>query len=778
MKLKRMISGLLSAALLCGMLMAVPATAASGSFTDIGDPMVAGAAETLRLLGVVSGDGTGAFYPGGTLTRAEFCAMAVLAMGKGAEADAQKNRTIFKDVGSTHWARGYVNFAASEPIGADSEGKGGDRLMIGKGDGNFYPNAPITYAEAVTAMLRILKYNSKVLTSGSTWYDGALAAAKTTGLADGVDLNYNSIITRGQTAILFENMLFTPEKDGKEPYLVTGLGGQILKEQVVLSLNATTADGTTGAVQTTGADDPYKTEGTFDRSVEGIRAKLVLDKEGNVVAIEPSKLGHGRSVTVATAEATYLTAVGGAKVTLTPTTPVYKNGKSYTYKDLYLDIKPSTQAVLYYATSGKLEYVFLPSADRAETAAVSLTGSGSDFAGLVGNETGYRVVKNGLPASMSAVKRYDVATYDKGTRTLFVSDLRLTGVFGDVYPSPVSPTEITVMGATFGVLPSAYESLAGFSVGDTITLLLTSDSQVAGVVSPNEARSTTVGVAEVKGRNATVTPLTDLRGIDGKKVTLSGETSLTEGMLAKFQGQLVTVSSGKTGQITLSRLSGSGADGALNVANRTVGGAKLAENVRIYERVGNSAPEEISLAQVTADSVPTNKIPYVGKDYAGRVNILVLDDATGDGYLYGKAKLEVVSENNTVSVEYADGKDSEPMVSGADIEKDSFIGIAPSLDKANEVSRLAGWVSLKAITKVPRSAFAMGEDAEGGKTPLGTVTAGGMQFPVAGNVVCYNKATGTWFDSLNDARAYSNNLTIYYDKSPQQGGKVRLVVAE
>ena len=87
MRLKRLISCLLSAALLAGLLVFPPASASgSGGFSDISDSTVADAAEMLRLLGVVDGTGGGAFNPGGTLSRAEFCKMTVEIMGRGAEA--------------------------------------------------------------------------------------------------------------------------------------------------------------------------------------------------------------------------------------------------------------------------------------------------------------------------------------------------------------------------------------------------------------------------------------------------------------------------------------------------------------------------------------------------------------------------------------------------------------------------------------------------------------------------------------------------------------------
>ena len=58
MRTKRVLSLLLTCAVLCGMLVlptaADTASTASTTFTDIADPEVAGAAETLRLLGIVN----------------------------------------------------------------------------------------------------------------------------------------------------------------------------------------------------------------------------------------------------------------------------------------------------------------------------------------------------------------------------------------------------------------------------------------------------------------------------------------------------------------------------------------------------------------------------------------------------------------------------------------------------------------------------------------------------------------------------------------------------
>ena len=794
MKIKRFLAGLLAAALVCGLMVVVPASAATGGastsgFTDITDPAVAEAAEVLRLLGVVNGTGGTAFNPGGTLTRAEFCKMAIEIMGKGEEASAQMNRTIFLDVKGDHWARGYINLAASTRLGATEEGGGGEMLMVGVGDGTFRPNQTITFAEAVTIMMRILGYTASDVASGSSWYSGYLASASVIGLTDGVSLTWNSTITRGQTAILFENMLYTNPKGAETPYL-TQLGGSITDEAVVISLDATAADGTTGCILTTGSTDPYKTNHVpFDTALAGSRAKLVLDKNSKVIAIMPSDGGTQRTTSVVSAEATYVIASGGEKLDLTLDTPVYRESGETTYETIYKNLKIGSKLVFHYGVTGKLEYLYLPSTQAAEEAAVAkATGSGNPFASLVGNDTGYQILKNGMPATLSDIRQYDVATYDKATKTLYVSDLRLTGVYENAAPSPVTPLSVTMMGATFPVLSSAYHDLTSFKIGDVVTLLLTSDGQVAGAVSPADAKSTTVGVVKVEGTTATVTPLADIRDASGQPITFTGTTTYSADSAAKLQGQLVTVSSSKIGTLTISRLSGSGAVGSLDVNARKLGSDKLADNVVLYERVGNGAPVEISFQQLTRATVPASKISYVGKDYAGRVNIIVFDDVTGDQYIYGYAKKgqdqigggsgELSYSNPTITVENG-GKSSVELISAAAIKEGTPVGITASLDKIGDVYKLAGWVELNAVENVPRSAFDMKEDLDSdseSKAPIGTVTTNNMVLPVAGNVICYNKVTKQWFGSLDEARAYADTLTIYYDRAPQEGGKVRLVV--
>ena len=746
MRLKRLISCLLSAALLAGLLVFPPASASgSGGFSDISDSTVADAAEMLRLLGVVDGTGGGAFNPGGTLSRAEFCKMTVEIMGRGAEEPAQRNRTIFTDVGPTYWARGYVNLASSITIGgtAGENGgtTGGTRLIMGVGDGTFRPNQAITYGEAVTILMRVLGYGSADVATGSNWYDGYVAVAQSSGLADGLSLGGAATLTRGQAAILFYNLLFTEPKDSDQVYLTT-LGGSLEDNVVVLSTDATADDGTTGSVLTTSGT--YKTDRvSFPGELNGTRGQLVLDKNKKLLAVLPEEGSTFRSVTVmGSPEANAIPVLGDETISVTLETPVYTSDEqaASTYEKIWTSLRSGASLRLCFNSSGKLEYIYMPSKtasvsdDNVLVAKNKPTGSNNPFASLSGGKTPAQIYKNGIPAELSDLRQYDVGTYDKSSDTLFVSDLKLSGLYENAYPNAAAPSTVTVMGAELTVLPSAQADLAAFKVGDKVTLLLTTTGQVAGAVSPDVAKSNAVGVAEVKGTTATI------KLLDGI-LTLEGKTTYSEAAAAKLNGPRASIPS--------------------------------------------------TAAAIT--SIPANKITYVGYDWAGRVDKLVLNDVTGDCYDYGmiyyraagyeeskddgsegsyqNGEIRVTNGSHTDGVSYVVGS-----VDGAKTNR--MGGVAGSLDQLDGKNRMAAFMPLNEATGIRRAQF---------DTDAMLLTTNSMVIPISDKVECYNKTTGDWFKpgedgdhkaALNLALAFSDDITVYYDRSPEEGGKVRIVVVE
>ena len=422
---KRVFSALLALVLTLSAVV-LPASAA-GSFSDVSDKKTAQNVEVLRLLGVVEGNGIGQFNPYAQLTRAEFCKMLVTLMGS-SDVLRYKTVTIFPDVRASHWAARYVNYAVR-----------GEKLLAGLPDGTFQPDRAISYGEAVTILMRLLRTDADAA-SGGIWPEGYIDLAKAYGVSAGVELAGGAAISRAQAAQLFVNVLgakatsSSTDKDG-ETSTTTGVynpANCVSRERVTLiALNGNTARVSGGKKNSYDLVRPSSAT-----VLNGLKGDLLLDADGKVLTFVP-----------------VVSSTTGAAV--------------------------SNAAVIL-------------SADKSTVGISALTGGRTDFA----------VYRNGVLSSVSALRRNDVVTYDASSNTLYACDTRVAVYYEACDPSPSAPSSITVLNGTqFTVLPTAQESLSKFKPGKTMTLLLTSDGSVAGAVdSENSARANAVGVVDSNGK--------------------------------------------------------------------------------------------------------------------------------------------------------------------------------------------------------------------------------------------------------------------------------------
>lgn len=171
---------------------------AAPDFSDVAGTKYEDAVTRLELLNVLKGYPDGTFKPEGSITRAEFAAVAVRAKGLAAVAEASKGLPSgFSDVPAGHWAAGYVGVAGSTGI------------VKGIGGGLFAPNAPVKYEEAVTMLVRALGYEQDALSKGGYPF-GYLIVAKEIDLLDSVAGVMGMPATRGMVAMLTDNALEIP----------------------------------------------------------------------------------------------------------------------------------------------------------------------------------------------------------------------------------------------------------------------------------------------------------------------------------------------------------------------------------------------------------------------------------------------------------------------------------------------------------------------------------------------------------------------------------------
>lgn len=746
--MKRKIISLVLALVL--LVSAMPAALATeGSFTDITDKDVAQAAETLRLLGVVDGVGGGKFEPANNLTRAQFCKMAIVMMGIEAQEPGYRSRTIFSDVTSTHWARGYINLAAS----------GENAFISGMGNGIFAPDDNITFAQAVTILVRLLGYSDS--DTSMQWPEGYLTLADSIGLTEGFAIGANAALSRAQAAQLFEKMLLCDTKGGN---VYLSRFGSVSEKVIMLSNDAVAADGSLGAVYT--SVGTYKTDVAVADSYIGERGTVVVN-DGKLVVFIPTDMSKV-TVSASVIEAGWFKDSNGVRHTVPTDTVVYTDSDRTVWNDVWLDMPAGSNITIYYDAKGSVEALFYATSSGDNVAVAMNEVSGNPFVSLLDGATGYTIYKNGAAASSNDIRRYDVAEYDKAANQLRINDVKITGRYENAYPSEASPEQIKLLGKTWTVLPTAQESLANFKIGDSITLLFTADMRVAGAVSSTVAKSNAVGIVTSFGGDRVSVELLS------SGVTLSGTASKSN---MDLTGELVTVASGAAaGEIAVRPLGGGIKTAKIDTVNMTFGSLAISPAVKVFDRVGGAMPVKVSVSDLPAE-ISRSAVLYARQDYAGRVDMIILDDVTGDGYIYGATTVSSgkttdfsTGEDYTrysLTLSNKDGSGSYEHFPINVLKNNSYGGIAVSVDG----SRVISAVNLTRIYNVSRSDF----KTEGDET---TLTVNGVVYPVADNVQCYNAAAGEWFDSLDDARRFSSVLTVYYDRSPANGGKIRVVVAE
>lgn len=476
---------------------------------------------------------------------------------------------------------------------------------------------------------------------------------------------------------------------------------------------------------------------------------------------------HGKSETLlfnynVGKDEVYLTAVDGGKGTMTA------GGKTYTMAHPVAStslIGSKGKVVLNGAGGEALTFLPITGSNGVSNAAVIIGANGS-VAGLdsLAGSTSYNIYKNGSPATAAGLKRYDVATYASATNSIIVSDTRVSVYYEDCKPSPSSPATITVLGGKeLNVLPTAVDSLSKLKPGKQIVLLLTADGQVAGAEDANNtgARGNAMAVVSEKG---------DVQ-------LVCGGALLNIGTASEYAGQVVSVYADKSG-LKLNKISG-GVGGDLLPKEGTLGGRKLADNVMLFD-----GGRQIALSELSQTGVNSGRISYARTNWAGQVDLIVLNNGLAEDVIYGRAVVNSSTskvwvwypghENDkgqqegvngsykettsqTISIETAN-KTYGPINSGNHISNGIFVAVSIKTSSQGNLM----FTRFDTMSKLSN----VSSDAWIGKT---AVNFGSRTYEVPSNVQCYNDDTGKWM-TLDDAKAYSGTMNLYvYD------GVVRIV---
>ncbi|MDY3866199.1 MAG: S-layer homology domain-containing protein [Dysosmobacter sp.] len=605
-------------------------------------------------------------------------------------------------------------------------------VLDGYSDGTFRPNAALTRAQfckmAVYAMdgsSELGRYSTVTIfpdVKPSFWASSYINMAAKKGIiagfADG-KFKPNQTVTAGQAVTI----------------LMRGLGYKDENMGGVWPQGYMAEAKTCGLLKSTGITSAYSA------LTRGQAAKLFLN-------LFEAKRGTGEGAVVLFSftpekEEVYLTNLDAGKGTLTA------GGKPYTmaHPVTSTSLIGSKGKVVLNGDGDILTFLPVTGGSGISNAAVIIGANGSALGldSLTGG-SGYTIYKNGSPASAADLKKYDVATYSAATNSVVVCDTKVSVYYEDCTPSPSNPTTITVLGTELNVLPTAVESLSQFKPGQQMILLLTADGQVAGAVTPNTsgARSNALAVVDASG---------------GMQLICGSTLVKINGSGSGYENSVVSVTSIKSGgkaALSLRAVSGK-VSGDLDVQAGTLGGKKLAANAMIFD-----GGKQVALAELSKSGVRASQISYARTNWAGEVDLIVLNNSQSDRKIYGRAIVKIERDQNgeeksrTITIEYGNDKKTEEINSGNAVSTGTFVAV--KLNKAGTM--FTSFDTMSKLSKVSSGAWI-------GKT---AVNYGGRTYEVPSDVQCYNADTGKWMEDLDAAKNYGGTMNLYaYD------GVIRIV---
>lgn len=756
--------------------LALTAAPAGAAFSDISSGSLQQTASILGSLGIMQGTGNNRFEPNRPLTRAEFCKLAVTAMGID-DASPYASYTIFPDVRASHWAARYVNAALRHPDFKDNY------IIRGYADGTFGPDRQLTYGEVCTMLLRMLGYKESDI--GPFWPADYIAQANALGLTQGVSIkDAKTPVTRADAATMLLNTLGTATRsDGQEGSpLISRVSSSTVENCILLETSET--DSSLAADEAlfyeNGTLSARKTAGRLDRSLIGVYGTLVIGKKGDNVAVGvvPDTASRQETYEVVNAAADRIVTKTGA---FRPNrdTPTYisrdssaEDSKLKSLTEVWSSILPGDTLHAYYNEYGSLALLaVLPgtSISHANTFVYGIATSAN-----IPSE--YKIIKNGAVIDPSGLKKYDVVTLDAANKQALVSDTRVSGRYSEGGPTVSYPQEVKVYGNSFRISDSAAAFFKDMKLKDYITLLFDADGNVAAAYPRSTVSADMQGIVTAIDESKATVSLTNgitLRNMDIDK--LDKPTAL--------MGRLVSVSTnGDKAVLTRRTLSGK-TSGEWSLSDGKLGTKPVSSRVNVYEEVLSGAPlSRIALSDISLAKVPSSDIRYTVTDSAGTITTVILGDVTGDSWLYGMGYGERIKDDadpdtykeEKVVLRYwdADANDTKyqkkflvsvlpkgltggPIAVPKGYPEDTTGIINPSLDIKK----------LKLIDTVDRTAF---DGASGVRTKDG-------YYALADQLGIYDTENREFIATLQSAKSNYTKFALYANDTAEDGGKIRII---
>ncbi len=377
--------------------------------------------------------------------------------------------------------------------------------------------------------------------------------------------------------------------------------------------------------------------------------------------------------------------------------------------------------------------------------------------------------------SYDTVKEYDVLYYSKALTSVWIYTDKITGIFENTAPNRISPTSVTVSGKTYQIESTgaafALSNMGTYKLGDAVTLIFGRNGGVVEVIPGNESTETLYGFITSFGEGTYTRPNgttytaenITVMGTDTVSYTYEhGENGLTKGdfvsvTFADGKAKISKISSGvnaaKASEINSLIAADAIADGAVLLDVYITTDSDSLENKTVS--YCSLYPSRLSGVKLSANDI------YYAKTENGQITELVLRDFTGDIHTYG-----------VITTERSAGGSDYYMINAGNKKRITVnTAYGTPLIGAAKFTERGGKYTVKNLSSVTVEKQNFGR---------ATSSAGGKTFAYASNVEFYIKTGAREFEvsTYEDIAEGGYKITAYYDNTPENGGRVRIIIAE
>lgn len=377
------------------------------------------------------------------------------------------------------------------------------------------------------------------------------------------------------------------------------------------------------------------------------------------------------------------------------------------------------------------------------------------------------VYRDGKAAQLSDIQTLDVVYYSESMHTVWAWSGKATGTIQQINTTS-NPTAVTVGGKTYAIetASAAYDlsDLGSFRVGDSVTLLLGRTGGVAAVRTSGGSSAAVYGVVTAIGTAS-------YQDENGHSYTADTITlTATDGGTYSYRcdnadktfdpGDLVQV----TGGTQVSKLTSATLTGKVSADGTSIGSHALASNVEILDTYGDTQTLRVYPSRLVRVNLTNGMVRWYSTNAQGEIDRLILNDVTGDLHQYGV--LTDVTEQSFGMVLMSSYVYDIAGVPGVYTSQTTIW----NLEKGPCQVRMDG-KEVERIYNLTGTALT----AVDGKTAM----AGTQAWTISDSVVVYEYRDKNYYLSdLSRVSGGGYDLTGYYDKTQDQGGRIRVVIAE